>query len=89
MNDLPVDLSTGPNAGTMGRQYLSFCPCPQVQDWLRGLFAGEEVPAYEINSQTVGVLYELATSSRRKADLAKIAIEDMQQKTTEYLAEGK
>lgn len=60
----------------------------QVQDWLKEVFAAEEVPAYEINSQTVAVLHHLATRSQKRAKLAKMTIEDLEQKTREYLAES-
>lgn len=35
------------------------------------------------------MLYDMATSSQRRDDVAKIAIDDMEQKTKEYLAESK
>lgn len=35
------------------------------------------------------MLYDIATHSRRRDEIAKIAIEDMEQKTKEYLAESK
>ena len=66
-----------------------WCILSQVQEWLEDLFAGEDIPGYEINSQTIGMLYDLATLSQRRDDVAKIAIEDMEQKTKEYLAESK
>ncbi len=62
---------------------------PQVQQWLENLFAGGDIPDYEINSHTVNVLYAMATQSERKAALAQIAIDDIEQKSKEYLAEGK
>ena len=67
---------------------LAIC-LKQVQDWLKEVFAGEEVPAYEINSQTVAVLHHLAARSQKRAKLAKMTIEDLEQKTQEYLAECK
>lgn len=47
------------------------------------------MPAYEINSQTVDILYTMATRSERRAALAKIALEDIEEQTQEYLAESK
>lgn len=61
----------------------------QVQQWLESLFTGEDIPDYEINSHTVNVLYAMATQSERKAALATVAIEDIEQKNKEYIAESK
>lgn len=60
----------------------------QVQSWLEGLFTGEEIPVYEINSQTVDILYVMALQSERKTALAKVTLEDMEQQMKEYLAES-
>lgn len=61
----------------------------QVQGWLDDVFAGEQIPPYEINSQTISILHQVAVSAQKKAYMAKIATEDMKQKCGEYLAEGK
>ena len=59
-----------------------------MQQWLKNVFAEQEIPDYEINSQTVDVLYALATQSERKTALAKITQEHIEQETEEYIAES-
>lgn len=61
----------------------------QVQQWLEKFFGGrDQIPDYEINSHTVNHLYAMATRSERNAALAQIAVQDMDQKTKEYMAES-
>lgn len=74
--------------------WQSYCCSPvfpphQVQRWLDEVFGGEQILDYKINSHTVNVLYAMATRSERKASLAKIALEDIEEKIKEYSAESK
>lgn len=59
-----------------------------MHKWLEGLFAGEQIPEYEINSQTLEILYAMAMQSERNDSLARIATEDVKQKTEEYMSES-
>ena len=63
--------------------------CGQVGEWLESVFAGEEVPEYEITQSTVEELWQLATASRDRERRVNIIVEDMEQKTKEYAAECK
>lgn len=62
----------------------------QVHSWLEQLFQGEGgVPEYEINSQTIEQLYQMALQCQARERSAKVIIEDLEQKTEEYTAESK
>lgn len=52
------------------------------------MFAGKQIPDYEINRHTVDCLYAMATQSERRTAAARLAIEDIEQKTEEYVAES-
>ena len=52
------------------------------------MFSGEEVPEYEINSQTVDCLYHMAQDSETREREAEVTIEDFEQKAEEYAAES-
>lgn len=56
---------------------------------MESVFAGEEVPEYEITQSTVEELWQLATASRDRERRLNIIVEDMEQKTKEYAAECK
>ena len=60
----------------------------QVREWLESVFAGEEVPEYEITQGTVEQLWQIATASREKEKKMESIVEDMEQKTQEYEAES-
>ena len=64
------------------------CVCVQVREWLESVFAGEEVPEYEITPGTVEELWQLATASREKERRLETIVEDMEQKAHEYEAES-
>lgn len=54
------------------------------------LFEGEGgVPEYEINSQTIEVLYQMALRCEVRERSAEVTTEDLEQKTEEYTAESK
>ena len=62
----------------------------QVHSWLEQLFQGEGgVPEYEINSQTIEQLYQMALRCQARERSAKVIIEDLEQKAEEYAAESK
>ena len=63
-------------------------PPPQVHQWLEKVFSGEEVPEYEINSQTVDRLYRMAQDSEAREREAETMIEDFEQKAEEYASES-
>ena len=52
------------------------------------MFVGEDVPEYEINSQTVEYLYQMARQSEARERETEILIEDLEQKSEEYEAES-
>ena len=59
-----------------------------MRQWLEKVFAGEEVPDYEINSQTIDYLYHTARENETREREAEVLIEDFEQKTEEYAAES-
>lgn len=59
-----------------------------MHSWLGKIFSGDNVPPYEVNSQTVGLLYQLAQDCERKEAQSRIVLEDLEQKTREYAAES-
>ena len=63
--------------------------CLQVSAWLEQLFAGQNVPQYEINSRTLDILLQLAERNKRQDRDAELVTQDLHQKTEEYAAEGK
>ena len=52
------------------------------------VFAGEEVPKYEITQSTVEQLWQLATASRGRESRVEAVVEDVEQKVQEYAAES-
>ena len=60
----------------------------QVQEWLESVFAGEEVPDYEITHGTVDRLWQLAVEGREREGWVETLVEDLEQKTQEYAAES-
>jgi hypothetical protein len=71
-------------------QNIAFFPLLQVHSWLEQLFQGEGgVPEYEINSQTIEQLYQMALRCQARERSAKVIIEDLEQKAEEYTAESK
>jgi len=59
-----------------------------VRTWLKEVLDSDEVPPFEINSQTVDVLFELALFNRqREADVA-LLIEDANEKAAGFNKKG-
>ena len=52
------------------------------------VFAGEEVPKYEITHSTVEQLWQLATASRGRESRVEAVVEDVERKVQEYAAES-
>ena len=61
----------------------------QVTAWLEGIFGGEQVPKYEINSFTLDRLYNLMKKNVEEERCSSILLADLQSKTEEYRAECK
>lgn len=59
-----------------------------MQDWLGSVFAGEDVPDYEITHSTVEQLWQLASESKARESQVETVVEDLQQKALEYTAES-
>lgn len=60
-----------------------------MQEWLESVFAGEDVPDYEITHSTVEQLWQLASESKARERQVEIVVEDLEQKALEYTAESK
>ena len=52
------------------------------------MFAGEEVPEYEITQATVEQLWQLASESQERERRVETVVEDLEQKAQEYAAES-
>lgn len=52
------------------------------------VFAGEDVPEYEITQSTVTQLWRLASTCKERERRIETVIADMDQKTQEYAAES-
>ena len=65
------------------------CNLEQVQAWLETLFLDKPIPAFEINSKTIGILNGLVDINEKKDRDIKILIEDLAQKKDEYHSEGR
>ena len=59
-----------------------------MHSWLGKIFSDDNVPPYEVNSQTVGLLYQMAQDCEKKEAQARLVLEDLEQKTREYTAES-
>lgn len=60
----------------------------EIDAWLQKVFAGDSVPAYEVNEQTLDLLSELKQSSERQENYNQLIIQDLQLKADEYHAEA-
>jgi len=52
------------------------------------VFAGQSVPAYEVNEQTLDLLTELKQANERQDKYSQLMVNDMQVKADEYQVEG-
>ena len=60
----------------------------QVQEWLASVFAGEEIPEYEITQSSVEQLWQLASACKERERRLETVVEDMEQKAQEFAADG-
>ncbi|XP_074668457.1 HAUS augmin-like complex subunit 1 isoform X4 [Strix aluco] len=60
----------------------------RVTAWLKKIYGDEPVPQYEVNTQTVDILYELAECNEARDRDVSLLIEDMKEKAAEYDAEA-
>ena len=60
----------------------------QVDAWLQKVFAGQSLPAYEVNDQTVDLLSQLKQAYERQENYNQLIVHDMQLKADEYRVEG-
>ncbi|XP_072301747.1 HAUS augmin-like complex subunit 1, partial [Eucyclogobius newberryi] len=63
------------------------CFC-QVNSWLSTVFGDQPVPQFEVNTRTVDVLHQLSQSSEARCRDTELLIEDLNQKSAEYQADG-
>ena len=68
---------------------FNFTSLLQVELWLEKVFAGGDIPAYEVNKTTVGVLYNLMKRNENVDRDTQLVIDDHRQKAQEYRSEGK
>ena len=68
--------------------YFNILNYYQVRQWLEEVYGGEKVPQYEVNDQTINILYELMLLNRMRDKHGYSEIEDLKQKILEYNAEG-
>ncbi|NWX99984.1 HAUS1 protein, partial [Nothoprocta ornata] len=61
----------------------------QVTSWLKKIFRDEPIPQYEVNAQTVDILYELTENNEARDRDVMLLIEDMNQLAAEYQEEAK
>ncbi|NXI65684.1 HAUS1 protein, partial [Anseranas semipalmata] len=60
----------------------------QVTSWLKEVFGNQPIPQYEVNAQTIDILYELMEYSEARDRDVSLLIEDMEQKAAEYEADA-
>lgn len=61
----------------------------QVNSWLSSVFGDQPVPHFEVNTRTVDLLHQLAQASEARCRDTCLLIEDLQQKASEYEADGR
>ena len=59
-----------------------------MEEWLGKVYGEEQVPAYEINQRTISILYDLMKKNEQQDKWTSLMIQDLEQKTDEYAAEG-
>ncbi|KAL0965211.1 hypothetical protein UPYG_G00278230 [Umbra pygmaea] len=60
----------------------------KVSRWLSTVFGDQTIPEYEVNTRTVDILYQLAEASDVRCKETSLFIEDLQEKASEYQADG-
>ena len=59
-----------------------------VSAWLRELFVGEEVPAFEINTNTIALLHDLAVLNQEQNNLLGQVAEQAAECTSSFNSKG-
>ena len=59
-----------------------------MRAWLEKVFAGADIPQYEINEHTIDTLHGLMQRNQERDRETQIIIDDLNQKAEEYHAEG-
>jgi len=52
------------------------------------VFAGQSVPAYEVNNETLDLLMQLKQANERQEKFNQLIMQDFQLKADEYRVEG-
>ena len=60
----------------------------QVDAWLQKVFAGQSLPAYEVNNETLDLLMQLKHANERQEKFNQLIMQDFQLKADEYRVEG-
>ncbi|NXW62901.1 HAUS1 protein, partial [Eurystomus gularis] len=60
----------------------------QVTSWLKKIYVDEPIPEFEVNSETINVLYDLAEYSEFSDKDTSLLIEDMKERAAKYEAEA-
>lgn len=60
----------------------------QVQMWLEKMFAGDDVPEFELNASNITLLYNLMKCNEQADKDTQVLVEDYQLKAEEYNIEG-
>ncbi|KAM8792989.1 HAUS augmin-like complex subunit 1 [Eudromia elegans] len=60
----------------------------RVTTWLKKIFGDEPIPQYEVNAQTIDVLYELAEDNEARDRDVELVIDDMNQMAAKYEEEA-
>lgn len=56
--------------------------------WLEDLFGDEPIPDFELTEATVQYLHQLMLTSRKNDHYVRLIVDELEQKTNEYYAEG-
>ncbi|XP_070599697.1 HAUS augmin-like complex subunit 1 [Erythrolamprus reginae] len=60
----------------------------KVTSWLKTIYGEKPIPLFEVNAQTVDVLYGMAERNESRDRDVHLLIEDMKQKAAEYESDG-
>ncbi|XP_062599416.1 HAUS augmin-like complex subunit 1 [Saccostrea cucullata] len=61
----------------------------EVQTWLENVFAGDDIPEFEINATSLSLLYNLMRCNEHADRDTKLLVEDYRQKAEEYNIEAR
>lgn len=60
----------------------------QVRIWLEKMFAGDDIPEFELNTSNITLLYNLMKCNEQADKDTQLLVEDYQHKAEEYNVEG-